>query len=111
PFWLAIENPRPDLGARQPLLCNGGISDLIKSKQRCAADEPPARALCQRIEPPGVVREAYPRCIRPGAVEQRAASDLDRRARDRPGPGDCGQRCDIGLATDHEAEPQSGEPV
>ena len=62
------------------------------------------------VEPLGVAFEPGSGRLRPITIEQRAPSDLDRSARDRPRAGHRGERRDIRLVAEHEAEPHPASP-
>ncbi len=105
-------NTRDQIRARgKSRLCGRGLAGVIEPKQRCAPDQRPALRLNEAVEPLGFTRQTRRGRVGPVAVAQRALSDGDGRARDRPWTCQRRKGGDIHIAAERKAQPDPGKPI
>ena len=80
-------------------------------KEARSADDSPARAVQERVEPRSVLADARAHRREPVRIAKRANPDRDRRPADRPRPQRRPQGRDDVRRSEREAETKPGEPV
>src|ERR1700734_757253 len=104
------ERPGEDTRRHEPLKRSARVGFRCEAEQAGPAEDAPAIALEQPVEPRSLLAQAIAHCVRPGEIGERSCSDRDRRTADRPGSKRRAQGVDNLGRSDCKAETQASEP-